>query len=133
MIIDAFKIYMKDTRFLISIMESEVGIAILDGDMVINQGAIVENITADIISKKSVSFSYFGKKCKLEVDFVLNIKGIVIAVEIKLGNNRQSKSLDVLMYEKYKVQRGIKLEKSNIFVDDAGVEHDPPFTIEFLM
>jgi Predicted ATPase (AAA+ superfamily) len=133
MMVDAFKIYMRDTGLLISMMESEVGIAILDGDMVINQGAIVENITADIISKKSVPLLYFEKKGKLEVDFVLNIKGIVTAVEVKSGNNRQSKSLDVLMSEKYKVQRGIKLEKSNIFVDDAGVEHYPLFAIEFLI
>jgi len=30
------------------------------------------------------------------------------------------------------VKRGIKLEKTNIYVDEAGVEHYPLFAVAFL-
>jgi len=37
-----------------------------------------------------------------------------------------------VMSEKYKVERGIKLEITNVFVDEAGVEHYPLFAAAFL-
>ena len=37
-----------------------------------------------------------GKKIRsqLEIDFILNINGVVTAIEVKSGNNKQSKSLN---------------------------------------
>ena len=131
--LNLFKVYMRDTGLLVSMMESGVGIAIMAGDMKINQGAIVENLIANAISKKSMTPMYFERKGRLEIDFILNIDGIVTALEVKSGNNRQSKSLDVLMSDRYNVSRGIKLEKTNVFVDERGIEHYPIFAIEFLI
>jgi len=68
----------------------------------------------------------------LEIDFVLNLNGIAVAIEVKSGNNKQSKSLKSLMSEKYKVRRGIKLRNNNTFVDDRGVEHYPLFAAAFM-
>jgi hypothetical protein len=53
-------------------------------------------------------------------------------LEVKSGNNKQSKSLGVLMSEKYNVKRGIKLEITNVHIDDEGVEHYPLFAGAFL-
>jgi hypothetical protein len=36
------------------------------------------------------------------------------------------------MSEKYNVERGIKLERTNVYADDAGVEHYPLFAAAFL-
>jgi len=129
---NSFKIYMKDTGLLMSMMEPGVRIAVSDGDLKINQGGVAENITADILSKKGISLMYFERKGKLEVDFVMNLDGNVTALEVKSGNNRQSKSLDVLMSEKYGLKRGIKLENTNVCVDNKGVEHYPLFAVSFL-
>ena len=68
----------------------------------------------------------------MEIDFVLNLNGIAVAIEVKSGNNKQSKSLKSLMSEKYKVRRGIKLRNNNTFVDDRGVEHYPLFAAAFM-
>jgi predicted AAA+ superfamily ATPase len=131
-ILDSFKVYMNDTGLLVSLMESGVPTAILEGNMRINKGAITENLTAEVLTKKGIPLTYFEKRGKLEIDFVLNVDGIVTALEVKSGNNKQSKSLDVLMSEKYNVERGIKLETTNIHVDEKGVEHYPLFAAAFL-
>jgi len=133
MILDSFKVYMNDPGLLMSVMERGVAIALLDGDMKINGGGIIENLTADALAKKGFTLTYFEKKGRLEVDFILNIDGITTALEVKSGNNKRSKSLDVVMSEKYNVEKGIKLERTNIYVDDAGVEHYPLFAAAFLL
>ena len=128
----SFKIYMKDTGLLMSMMEPGVRVAVLDGDMKVNQGGVAENLTADVLSKKNILLAYFERKGKLEVDFVMNLDGNVTALEVKSGNNRQSKSLDVLRSEKYGLKKGIKLENTNVYVDEKGVEHYPLFAAAFL-
>ncbi|MDR0309387.1 MAG: ATP-binding protein [Candidatus Methanoplasma sp.] len=129
---DVFKVYMHDTGLLLSMMEPGARIAMLDGDIKIKKGGIAENLTAEALSKKGIVLTYFEKKGRLEVDFILNLDGTVTALEVKSGNNRQSKSLDVVMSEKYNVGRGIKLENTNIYVDEDGVEHYPLFAAAFL-
>lgn len=70
---------------------------------------------------------------KLEIDFILNINGVVTALEVKSGNNRQSKSLNSIVDNYKTVSRYIKLEKdTNIYVDDFGIEHYPLCMIMFI-
>jgi predicted AAA+ superfamily ATPase len=129
---DCFKAYMHDTGLLVSMMEPGVAIAIHNGDIKVNKGAIAENITAEELSKNGVMLTYFEKSSSLEVDFILNPEGTVTALEVKSGNNTKAKSLGSVMSEKYGVKRGIKLEKTNIHVDEKGVEHYPLFAVSFL-
>jgi len=129
---DVFKVYMKDTGLLVSMLDEGSAAAIISDDLEINEGSVTENAIAGIIDRKGLMLNYFERKGRLEVDFVLNLGGVTTAVEVKSGNNKQSKSLDTLMGEKYKVKRGIKLENSNIFTDERGVEHYPLFASEFL-
>ncbi|MCL1983938.1 MAG: AAA family ATPase [Methanomassiliicoccaceae archaeon] len=131
MIPDKFKVYLHDTGLLVSMMDPGVPIALLGGDMKINKGAIAENMTAEALSKKDIPLLYFAKN-KLEVEFFINVDGIVTALEVRSGNNKRSKSLDVVMSSKYEVERGIKLEKTNIHTDEKGVEHYPLFASSFL-
>lgn len=129
---NAFKVYLRDTGLLISMMEDGVAASLLNDSLYINEGGIVENMTADMLGKCGYELTYFEKRGTLEVDFVLNLNGIATAIEVKSGNNRKSKSLDSMMSEKYKVKRGMKLENSNIYKDEKGVEHYPLFTAAFM-
>lgn len=129
---DCFKVYMHDTGLLLSMMEPATAVAVHNGDIRTNKGAIAENITAEELSKNGVMLTYFEKNGKIELDFVLNPDGTVAVLEVKSGNNTKSKSLDSAMSEKYGVKRGIKLENTNIFVDHKGVEHYPLFAAAFL-
>ena len=130
---NCFKIYMRDTGLLISMYETGVAKAILDEDLYINKGAILENVCSEELKTRYDKIMYFERKSSLEIDFVLNLDGKATAVEVKSGNNKQAKSLNSIL-ENYKtVTRYIKLEKDcNIYKDDKGIEHYPLFMIMFL-
>lgn len=130
---NCFKIYMRDTGLLISMFESGVQKAIMDDELYINQGAILENICCEELKTRYDKVMYFERKSSLEIDFILNLDGKATAVEVKSGNNKQAKSLNSIL-ENYKtVTRYIKLEKNcNIYVDENNIEHYPLFMIMFL-
>lgn len=130
---NCFKIYMRDTGLLISMFESGVQKAIMDDDLYINQGAILENVCCEELKTRYDKIMYFERKSTLEIDFILNLDGKVTAVEVKSGNNKQAKSLSSIL-ENYKtVTRYIKLEKDcNVYVDENNIEHYPLFMIMFL-
>ena len=131
--LDCFKIYMRDIGLLVSMYESGVQKDLLNDDLYINEGAILENVCAEEIKTRYDEVMYYEKKSKLEIDFVLNIDGVVTALEVKSGNNKQSKSLYSIVNNYNTVTRYIKLEKdTNIYVDELGIEHYPLFMIMFI-
>lgn len=131
--LDCFKIYVRDTGLLMSMYEEGIQKDILNNELYINEGAILENICAEEIQTRYHDVMYYEKKSKLEVDFILNIDGIITAIEVKSGNNKQSKSLQSIVNNYKTVSRYIKLEKdTNIYVDELGIEHYPLFMMMFI-
>ena len=131
--LDCFKIYVRDTGLLMAMNEDGIQRAILNDQLYINEGAIIENVCAEEIQTRYHDIMYYEKKSQLEIDFVLNIDGVVTAIEVKSGNNKQSKSLNNIVNNYKTVSRYIKLEKNvNIYVDNLGIEHYPLFMIMFI-
>ncbi len=126
---NSFKIYMNDTGLLLSMMDYDVSHGILVKDTRVNKGGITENLTAECLIKSGKKLNYFERN-NLELDFILVIKGIVTAAEVKSGNSKQAKSLRSAK-ENYNVKRRIKFENTNIYVDTEGVEHYPLFVSAF--
>jgi predicted AAA+ superfamily ATPase len=113
-------------------MEPGVAVAVHNGDIRTNKGAIAENPTAEELSKNGIMLTYFEKKSNPEVDFILNPEGTVTAPEVKSGNNMKAKSPESVMSERYGAERGIKLERTNIYTDEKDTEHYPLFAAAFL-
>ena len=131
--LNSFKIYMRDTGLLISMLEEGTQKAILNDDIYINQGAILENVVASEIATRYNKLMYFERKSKLEIDFILNLGGKVTAIEVKSGNNKQAKSLNSILANYKTVTRYMKFEKDcNVYVDEKNIEHYPLFMIMFL-
>lgn len=131
--LDSFKIYMRDTGLLIAMLEKGTQNAILSNNLYINEGTILENLCAEEIMTRYQNDFYFEKKSKLEIDFVLNIDGVITALEVKSGNNKQAKSLNSIIDNYKTVGRFIKLEhNTNIYKDKKGIEHYPLFMIMFI-
>lgn len=129
----SFKIYMRDTGLLISMLEEGIQKFILEDDLYINEGAILENVFASEIATKYSKLMYFERKSKLEIDFILNLDGYVTAIEVKSGNNKQAKSLISIIKNYKTVKRYMKFEKNcNIYVDSDKIEHYPLFMIMFI-
>ena len=131
---NSFKIYMRDTGLLLSMMENNIHLSINNDDIYVNKGAILENVCAEeLATRYDDLIMYFERKSKLEIDFILNIDGVVTAIEIKSGNNKQAKSLDSVVKNYKTVKRYIKLENDvKIYVDEKGIEHYPLFMIMFI-
>ena len=128
---NAFKLYMNDTGLLLSMMDTGMRFALMNGDHSVNEGGIMENMVAEQFVKQGIDLAYYERKGS-EIDFITNMDGIVTAVEVKSGNNRQSKSLDALVNGPYRIGRAIKLENSNIEKDGKGIIHYPLFASAFM-
>jgi predicted AAA+ superfamily ATPase len=127
---EVFKAYMNDTGLLMSMMGDGASIALLCKDVSMNSGAIYENAVADVLDKKGLKLYYFEKRGRLEIDFLTVLDAELTAVEVKSGNDVQSKSLDALM-SNHGVKRGIKLGRTGI-ANDGDIECYPLFAAFFL-
>ncbi len=92
----AFKCYMMDTGLLISLayknkdyLENELYRAILFDKLHVNEGMIVENITAQALKANGNEIYYFKKvdketkKTVLEIDFLIRRENKVVPIEVK--------------------------------------------------
>ena len=114
------KLFMADTGLLCASCLDNVQLGILNGDLSINEGGILENVFAQIFAEKGFALHYFNKKAQGEVDFLLNYRGKCLPVEIKSGAMyRQHASLDNMMSVP-----GWNLDKAVVFcrgnIEDAG-------------
>lgn len=109
---NVFKVYMRDTGLLLSMLDDGSQEDIIDGNLGIYKGAIYENIIADILAKKGKKLYYFEYNSTLEVDFITRYEKDAMAIEVKSSQNSKSKSLETAM-DKYKLKKGIKLAPSN--------------------
>ena len=109
-----FKVYMRDTGLLISMLDDGSAKDILSGNMGIYKGAIYENIVADIFAKNGKKLYYFAPSSTLEIDFVIRFEDRPTPVEVKSADNTKSKSLKtILSSEKYNIDKAIRLSSKN--------------------
>ena len=102
----AFKCYMMDTGLLVSLayknqdyLENELYRAILFDKLHINEGMIVENVTAQILRSKGNIIYYYKKVDKekkqtvMEIDFLIRRNNKVIPIEVKSSSSHSISSL----------------------------------------
>lgn len=107
-----FKIYMSDTGLLVSMLDDETNVQIIEGNLGIYSGAVFENVVAQILRAHSRQLYFFNRNNSLEIDFIISQDRKVIPIEVKAGNNK-TKSLRVLLDENPTMQ-GIKLVNGNV-------------------
>lgn len=133
-LIDAFKLYFLDTGLLLSYYEDSVRYEMLTGDMHANNGAIFENLIANMLHAQERTLLFYQKSEKglprMELDFITTVNWRIAAIEAKSGENRVSRSLNRALKD-FDID-GIMLETRNIFIDDKGVRHYPVFAAAFM-
>ncbi len=85
-----FKLFLADTGLLCAACMDNVQFAILNGDLQINLGSILENVMAQQLKANGFRLNYFDGKRTGEVDFVLQSGMKIHLVEIKSGNDYHS-------------------------------------------
>ncbi len=110
-----FKVYMADIGLLVSMLEEGTQSSILDGDLLSYNGAINENLVADVLGKMGRKLYYFHKDSGLELDFLMRYKGQCTPVECKATTGNAKSMSTILKHpEKYHVTNAIKLGDYNI-------------------
>jgi len=106
---------MADIGLLVSMLEEGTQSSILQGDLLGYNGAINENILADIFGKMGRKLYYYHKDGGVELDFLIRYKGECVPVESKATTGNAKSMRTVLKHpEKYHVTSAIKLGDYNV-------------------
>ena len=112
---DVFKVYMKDTGLLISMLEDGTQFDVLQGNLYGYRGAIFENLMADFFGKTGRGLYYYRKDSGLEIDFVIRWRGECTLIEVKASTGNTKSAKTILNHpEKYHVGQCIKLGDYNV-------------------
>ena len=134
---DQFKVYMSDTGMLIHMMDDggyRAMRSVFEQNDAFNEGAIMENVVAECLMKAGIQRNYYIHRKnpgRMELDFVMDLGSETAVIEVKSGKHRESPSLSKTIGDD-RFQRRIMLERSNVSVDENGVEHYPLFAAAFV-
>ncbi|MDR1484968.1 MAG: ATP-binding protein [Planctomycetaceae bacterium] len=123
-----FKLYMGDVGMLT--LRSGMPLQTVLSDIDENNtflGAMTENYVAQEFTAKGYRLLYWQSEGKAEVDFVLQLNGEVVPIEVKKGRHNRSKSLSVFI-EKYKSAYAIRISKKN-FGFENGIKSVPLYAV----
>lgn len=110
--LSAFKIYMSDVGLLISKANFEYAKVLTYEINSVFKGGLVENYVAQTLLANNHTIFYWESNSRAEVDFVIEIKGNVIPIEVKANLSNKAKSLKVFQ-EKYHPKYMIRLSAKN--------------------
>lgn len=113
-----FKLFFSDVGLLTSCYSNQVKLAILNKDKSINNGAVFENVIAQELLAKGHKEYYYNSKKYGELDFVIELDGKIVPLEIKSGKDykRHSALNNVLSIENYDISEAYILSEGNVEV-----------------
>lgn len=111
-----FKLFLSDTGLLCAASLENVQYEILQGNLDVNMGSILENMFAQILFSNGFEIRYFDKKNKGEIDFLIQKGKSIIPVEVKSGSAyKEHAALNyVLETEQWNLQEAVVFCKGNI-------------------
>lgn len=110
-----FKVYMADIGLLVSMLEDGTQSSILEGNLLTYNGAIQENLVADILCKMGRKLYYYHKEGGVELDFLIRHRGECVPVECKATTGNAKSLRTVLNHpEKYHVTHAVKVGDYNV-------------------
>lgn len=93
-----FKLFLCDTGLLVTMLGDDVPFKVLQGELNINWGAILENAFAQMLTANGFDTLYYEKAKHGEIDFVVQKGGKVVPIEAKSGRIfRAHTALDNIM------------------------------------
>ena len=128
---DIFKIYLNDVGLLNNLLEVKYADIIMDnlGEL---KGIITENYVANQLLSNENTLYYWLSMGTAEIDFVVYNNDGIIPIEVKSGDNTQSKSLKVYI-NKYKPKYAIRVSTKNFGFDTKNKIKSIPLYAVFLI
>ncbi len=114
---DIFKIYYNDVGLLMGQLGYIAQQHIMDGDFSYANSAVLESTIADLLQKRGIRLYYYSKSTTLNMEFILNVDGVVSALSVNDADNTKAKAL-TSMYENYDLEFAIELTVDNLSISD---------------
>lgn len=119
---DNFKIYLSDIGLLRVLSKININEIITNKNM-LYKGVFIENYVAENLYSKYRELYYWILGNEYEVDFLINVDGDIIPIEVKASDNTTSKSLNYYI-KRYKPKYSIRLSTKN-FGEANGIKSIP--------
>ncbi|MGE5580554.1 MAG: ATP-binding protein [Bacillota bacterium] len=128
-----FKLFLCDTGLLCAAGMENVQFDILNGDLTVNMGSILENAFAQLLKTNGFELRYMSKKSLGEVDFVLQRGRVVLPIEVKSGSDyRNHPALqNILNVREWDIRKGYVFCKGNTEVL-GNITYLPWYMVMFL-
>ncbi|MDE6748207.1 MAG: DUF4143 domain-containing protein [Lachnospiraceae bacterium] len=111
-----FKLYLADSGLLCTMLPENVQFEVLQNNIEINNGSILENALAQILTANGFVLRYYNEKNKGELDFLLQKDKEAIPVEVRTGDSyKEHSALDyVLSKKEWNLKEGIVFCDRNV-------------------
>ena len=128
-----YKLYLVDTGLMSSMILKNMQLQVMNGDIGVNEGALVENQVAGVLASKGIPLHYYDRKSRQELDFVYPENGKINIIEVKSGNDyRRHASLDAAIQNfSERIGRSIVLGPCNVEHSD-NITYLPLYMAMFL-
>ncbi len=128
-----FKLFLNDVGLLAAQYAEGIQLRIIRGDKDINYGAIYENAVAQELVAHGVTPYYYNNKQRGEVDFVVEIGGKVLPIEVKSGKDYEvHRALSNIMEcEQYELTNALVLSNKNM-QESGKIVYAPIYMVMFV-
>lgn len=128
-----FKLYLADSGLLCTMLPENVQFEVLQNNLEINMGSILENTLAQILAANGFVLRYYNEKNKGELDFLIQKGKEAIPVEVRAGDSyKEHNALDyVLSKKEWNLKEGIVFCDRNV-EKNGGVRYLPWYMSMFL-
>lgn len=128
-----FKLYLSDCGLLCAMSLKDIKFLLFRGDVSVNMGSILENVFAQELAAHQFALRYFNKHNIGEVDFIIQLGGEILPIEIKSGKDFTAHASlnNVLNVKEWKLNRGIVFCEGNVR-QEGKITYLPWYMIMFL-
>lgn len=128
-----FKLFQNDVGLLASQYAEGIQMRIIRGDKDINFGAIYENVVAQELVAHGMTTYYYNNKKQGELDFVIEINGKVLPIEVKSGKDYEfHRALsNILRQETYDLPEAVVFNNDNLHTAEK-IIYAPVYMVMFL-
>lgn len=128
-----FKLFQNDVGLLASQYAEGIQMRIIRGDKDINFGAIYENAVAQELAAHGMTTYYYNNKKQGELDFIVELNGKVLPIEVKSGKDYESHRAlsNVLQQEAYDLPEAVVFNNDNLHTKGP-IIYAPIYMVMFL-
>ena len=113
-----FKLFLSDVGLLASMYMNDIQVKILNHEKDINFGSVYENVAAQELVAHGFDLYYFNSKKQGEVDFLVELGGEVLPIEIKSGKDyaKHAALSNIMENQDYAIKEAYVFQNDNVSV-----------------